>query len=155
MSTGADANGFIAKYNSKNEIVWIKNIGGSKHIDPGSVIDQIADVLVDSDNNIYILANVDLFVSDVIDLDPEHPATPSIIKNEEYGGLWDHAWRFKTDIILAKYSPEGALLFYKEIKEETLHNSKYRLCFDQNNNIIYKTPFLADYLKSSDPHELL
>ncbi|WP_167343408.1 T9SS type A sorting domain-containing protein [Flavobacterium chungangense] len=135
LSTGVEANGFIAKYNSKNEIIWIKNIGGSKHVDTHSSIDEVTDVLVDSENNIYILANVDLFVSDVIDLDPEHPVTNSIIKNEKLDP-WDHAFRYYTDIILAKYSPEGTLLFYKEINGEYLVNSGYRLGFDQNNNIL-------------------
>lgn len=136
LSTDVEANGFIVKYNNKNEIIWTKSIGGSKHVDAGSSIDEVIDVLVDRENNIFILANVDLFASDVIDLDTEHPATNSIIKNEKYDA-WDHALRFNTDIILAKYSPEGALLFYKEIKEEeNLFNSGYRLGFDQNNNIL-------------------
>ncbi|PXY46205.1 T9SS type A sorting domain-containing protein [Flavobacterium hydrophilum] len=143
LSTGVEANGFIAKYNNKNEIIWIKSIGGSKHVDTHSYIDEVTDVLVDSENNIYILANVDLFVSDVIDLDPEHPATNSIIKNEKFDP-WDHAWRFNNDIILAKYSPEGALLFYKEINGEGLLNSGCRLGFDQNSNILV-TGSLGDF----------
>lgn len=135
LSTGIEANGFIAKYNSKNEIIWIKSIGGSKHEETHSAVDQVADVLIDSENNIYILADIDSFVTDVIDLDPEHPSPKSIIKNEIYNA-WDHSWRFNTNIILAKYSPEGSLLFYKEIKGEELFNSGYRLGFDQNQNIL-------------------
>jgi hypothetical protein len=140
LSTDTEANGFIAKYNRKNEIIWIKSIGGSKHEETLSSIDQVTDVLVDKENNIYILADIDLFVKDAIDLDPEHPATQSIIKNEIYNA-WDHAWKFYTDIILAKYSPEGALLFYKEIKGEELFNSGLRLGFDQNNNILVTGSF--------------
>lgn len=140
LSTGVEANGFIAKYNNKNEIIWIKSIGGSKHEETHSSTDQVVDVLVDSENNIYILADIDLFANDVIDLDPQHSSPKSIIKNEIYNA-WDHSWRFNTNIILAKYSPEGSLLFYKEIKGEELFNSGYRLSFDQNNNILVTGSF--------------
>ncbi|GGF23614.1 T9SS type A sorting domain-containing protein [Flavobacterium limi] len=144
LSTGVEANGFIAKYNSNNEIIWIKSIGGSKHEETHSSVDQVADVLVDSEDNIYILADVDLFVNDVIDLDPQHTSPQSIIKNEIYNA-WDHSWRFNKNIILVKYSPEGTLLFCKEIKGEELLNSGYRLSFAQNNNILVTGSF-GDYI---------
>lgn len=135
LSTNKDANAFVAKYNADNEIMWIKNIGGNEHQDFhlfNSPIDFASDVIIDDENNIYVMATLDVGVTDVIDFDPEHTSTTSIVPANN---LPDFFTKHNKDIFLVKYSSAGELLWLREISDD-YQDEALKLSFDNSGNII-------------------
>ncbi len=133
ISSENNTNIFIAKYDGSNNLIFLKNIGGrlaeSSIYADGYANDYASDVKVDNDNNIYVLATIDVGTSDTVDLDPEHSETNSIITNSSNG--W---WTILQNVFIIKYSPEGKMLWYREIQDESTDGS-YNLFIDNNNDV--------------------
>ncbi|WP_010521875.1 T9SS type A sorting domain-containing protein [Aquimarina agarivorans] len=132
---------YIAKYNQNNNLLWLKSIGGSTYKDPShplstiyySTIDFATDVKVDSEDNIYVLATIDVATTETVDLDPEHPHTNSIISTNNSPGTFI---RENQNIFLIKYSKNGEYLWHNEIQDD-FNDIALKLDIDVNDNVIF------------------
>ncbi|WP_158655159.1 T9SS type A sorting domain-containing protein [Flavivirga eckloniae] len=130
ISSDNNKNIFIAKYDRNNTILWIKNIGG-KEIEqdfgsPNTIAnDVITSVKIDTNNNIYVLGTANLNSKDIVDFDPEHTNTNSILNT---------GFDLQEEIIFAKYAPDGTLLWLKIIGDSDTDNS-LKMVLDKNNDI--------------------
>ncbi len=133
ISSESNTNIFIAKYDTNNNLVFLKNIGGnlaeSSIYADGYANDYASDVKIDSDNNIYVLATIDVGTSDTVDFDPEHSDTNSIISTSSDG--W---WTTLQNVFIIKYSPDGEMLWYREIQDESTDRS-YNIFIDNNSEV--------------------
>ncbi|KJD32620.1 hypothetical protein PK35_10500 [Tamlana nanhaiensis] len=124
------SNLFIVKYDSNDNVIFLKNIGESFDEEILCCNDYASDVKVDSENNIYVLATIDAGRLQNVDLDPEHPESNSIISTS-YGDVFSEA---DYNAFLIKYSPEGKMLWYREIKDDFTEGS-FSLFIDTNNDV--------------------
>ncbi|MCB4799977.1 T9SS type A sorting domain-containing protein [Neotamlana laminarinivorans] len=133
-----DFNIFIAKYNKNNDLLWFKNLGSTYFQLPhysGKYYtnDFASDVKVDSENNIYVLATLDVGTPETVDLDAEHPTTNSIITTSNSPALGSNN---NLNLFLIKYSSNGMLLWYKEIQDDFSEIS-LKLHVDANDNVLF------------------
>jgi len=112
LSSINNSNIFIAKYNRTNELVWIKNIGNDTISTNTEVNDAAKNIVIDHQNNIYV-SGVIAYSGDPVDFDPEHPYTDSITNSI------NTLWGSSTGIFLAKYSPDGELLWIHMFSDES------------------------------------
>ncbi|WP_169513438.1 Ig-like domain-containing protein, partial [Flexithrix dorotheae] len=130
LSSDKNSNIFIVKYDSNNNVVFLKGIGGNFSQEGNYSNDYASDVKVDSENNIYVLATIDVGTLQKVDLDPEHPESNSIISTS-YGNDFSED---NHNAFLIKYSPEGKMLWYREVKDDYTDRS-FSLFIDTNNDV--------------------
>ncbi|WP_010516936.1 T9SS type A sorting domain-containing protein [Croceivirga radicis] len=130
LSSDRNLDVFIVKYDSLDNLVFLKNIGGIFFQEGGYSNDYASDVKVDSENNIYVMATIDAGTLQKVDLDPEHPENNSVISTSHGNdfSIYNH------NAYLIKYSPEGKLLWYREIKDDFIDRS-FSLYIDTNNDV--------------------
>lgn len=133
------SNLFIVKYDSNDNVIFLKNIGESFDEEILCCNDYASDVKVDSENNIYVLATIDAGRLQNVDLDPEHPESNSIISTS-YGDVFSEA---DYNAFLIKYSPEGKMLWYREIKDDFTEGS-FSLFID-NNDDVWATGYVGGF----------
>ncbi len=137
ISAEGNANAYIAKYDKNNELLWLKNLGGSIY-DLSEVskdvitYDFATDVAIDSENNIYTLATIDVATTELVDLDPEHETTNSIIDTNRN----DPFTTRNLNVFLIKYSPTGKLLWHKEIFDG-YDGVSLKLIVDANDHVFF------------------
>ena len=131
ISSVNNSNIFIVKYDTDNQVVFLKNIGGT--LAEGGFTtyanDYATGVKVDAEDNIYVLATIDVSTLETVDLDPEHPETNSIISTSS--GSW---WTIDQNIFIIKYAPDGTMLWFREI-EEAYNDKGFNLLIDNNNDV--------------------
>ncbi len=140
ISSKGHPNAYIAKYNQSDELLWLKNIGGTKDQSTtpreNVTLDFATDVAVDSNNNIYVLATIDVATTETVDFDPEHPNTNSIIKtNPSFSSS-----QRNLNVFLIKYSPNGKLLWYKEV-QDIFNDASFKLLVDANDHVFFTGSF--------------
>ena len=107
LSSDENSNIFIAKYDTNDNLIFLKGIGGSFFQESRYSNDYASDVKVDSENNIYVLATIDVGTLQKVDLDSEHPESNSIISTSYENDFSDN----NHNAFIIKYSPEGKHYF--------------------------------------------
>lgn len=139
LSSDENSNIFIAKYDTNDNLVFLKGIGGSFFQESRYSNDYASDVKVDSENNIYVLATIDVGTLQKVDLDSEHPESNSIISTSYGDDFSDN----NHNAFIIKYSPEGKMLWYREIKDDFTDRS-FSLYIDSNNDV-WATGYLGGF----------
>ena len=138
ISSHHNKNIFIAKLNPENQVIWLKNIGNAQvESEIEYADDEGLDVKTDSDNNIYVLANVELRTVNGVNFDPEHTDTPSTLGPTSGFDFNDRG------IVLAKYAPDGSLLWLKTLND-SFTDSGLKLHVDTNEHV-WVTGFMGGF----------
>lgn len=124
-SSGRDI--FLAKYKSDFKLDWIKHIGGT-------LIDFAQDIVVDSENNIYIIG--------------------SFLGTCSFDGLNELTTDGSFDVFIAKFDSRGNYLWAKKIAYNSEYQRGSTIDFDGNNLIIggyYQTSINFDSQSFTSP----
>lgn len=130
ITSNGNKNIFIAKYDTENTILWLKNIGGETILlDFGILTNQANDaatsVSIDTNNNIYILTQSNLNSEQIVDYDAAHIHTSSILET---------GYDRNEQIVFAKYTSDGELQWIKTIGD-IFNDKAYKMVLDKNNEI--------------------
>jgi hypothetical protein len=114
--TGAGSMDFyFAKYDANRNFLWKRSFGAANN-------EIIEDVATDSDQNIYITGE---FQNGMVDFNPAFPGTTVI----------SASGTVKYDIFLAKYNPNGELIWIKTMPNPSTDENAMNLELDGSNNI--------------------
>jgi len=144
MSSHNNSNIFIAKYDRDNKLVFSKNIGSGIEIWGDRMHDYATDVQLDNENNIYVLATINVSTTDTVDLDPQHPESNSIITTNIEGETSTYGGK---DVFIIKYSPNGTFLWTKHISDG-IADTGLKLYVDQNNGV-WATGYISGFTSDS------
>ncbi|RYY60603.1 MAG: gliding motility-associated C-terminal domain-containing protein, partial [Chitinophagaceae bacterium] len=119
MSSAGGTDGFVAKYTSTGAYLFSFRIGGSN-------LDEINDVTVDLNNNIYVTG---FFRGPNVDFDPG-AGTTALSSNGDGGGDPGYGG----DMFVAKYTPAGQLLWAINVGGVTLGDNGTIIKTDDQGN---------------------
>lgn len=93
LSSFGDTDIFLAKYNDKGELVWVRK-AGSHYTRPITITETGSDIVIDKSNNVYITGN---------------------FKSLAYFNDQEIISAGKDDIFIAKYNANGSLMWVNQI----------------------------------------
>lgn len=136
------ADAFIAKYNSNEELLWARQLGGRNH-------QEITDIAIDSQNNIYFTGH--------------YTFECTISNGIKRVNTTDYEWKSGNSFIYGCFKHNGELAFIKYHKQKGYSNgcAGVAITLDKNNHIHIVGKFndtlnfgtKLPYLTSSQPYE--
>jgi hypothetical protein len=113
LSSFGDTDIFLAKYNDKGELVWVRK-AGSHYTRPITITETGSDIAIDNSNNIYVTGN---FKSHAVFDDKELISSGN------------------DDIFIAKYDENGSLMWLNQIGGH-LHDLCKSITIDNNGHLL-------------------